>query len=997
MKHNIAWRQALRLLRPQQLFWQVAAMIAGLSIWWPCYSQCPTAACVPSSAPAANQALGFGIYRVQLAGLDTTTNGAADGYRNYSCGTGAVLQRGNTYTLTVRTSPNADETVRAWVDFDNNGQFTTAEQVLSSTARQHQATFTVPLTAVTGRALRLRLAADYVNAPVPTACSTPQYSQTEDYRILVSATNPARPLARFAAVDTVTCGAAVVFQDQSWNTPTNWRWHFGDGTTSSQQHPTHTYAQPGTYAVRLRACNAVGCDSLTKPAYILVRADAPRAAPCQPPTTGYCCGFGLTRFQLGSLNHASADGQAGYEDFSCAQRATLTADRPVQLQLTTGSNAHDVRVYLDLNDNGQFDLPAELLYQGLGVQNPTVAFQVAASAAGLVYNRPLRLRCWVDGAGATPFGPCISPQQGQVEDYAVTVLPNGAPPVAAFSFAYQQLCGPVRVALTNTTTGGATAYAWDFGDGTTDTQANPPAHTYSTPGVYEVRLVAQNALGRDTLQQRVAVARACPNYCRAQANGGTTSSPAYFTRLQFADLDNVDPRGPGVAYRDFTARYATVVAGQRYTYRATFPPWSFSGSGPWVAVDMWIDYNQDGEFGPSEQVARGNRFSPTGGSVTVPAGAVPGATRLRAIIHSANHYIYPNACTPAYLTGSIEDYTVVIVPPPVAPTTGFAADLPTACNGLVQFRDTSWAAPNAWQWSFGDGGTSTQQHPLHAYAATGTYSVSLRTSNAYGASTRTMANYLTVSALAAGPRPAACLPSPVSGIPQAQHGIDSLRIGPLRYHQPMNSPGYRDETCAQGPVTWTRGGRYALRFVDSNMFDASCVVWLDANDNGIFEAPGELLYSSLGLGSWSGSIVGSLTVPTATVVGRPLRLRVVSAGADRSGSGYTVPSPCVRDETTGQVRDFAVLVTNPLGAHPDMAPTEWQLAPNPTLGKMTVYGSFLRPTPVEVRDVLGRCVQRATVVPNTNGQLLLDLTDLPRGMYLLRIAGSRQAVRLLRE
>ncbi|HEX8328315.1 MAG TPA: GEVED domain-containing protein [Hymenobacter sp.] len=940
----------------------------------------------------------MGIYRVQLANLDTTTNGSTDGYRDYSCRRGANMLQGSTYTLRVQTGTSAAENAVAWIDYNNDGTFAPSERVMYSlNAQAHTASFTVPATATLNQPLRLRIAADYANASVPTACSTPQYSQTEDYQVRIVAGN-APPVSRFATADTMTCSGVVAFQDASLNSPTTWLWQFGDGGTSTQQHPTHTYATAGTYAVQLRACNASGCDSLTRTAYVRVRTDGPRTSTCRPATTAYCCQYGITRVRLAGLDHASADGQAGYEDFSCAARATLTADQPNLLQLTTGPSPHDVRVYLDLNDDGQFSSTSELLYQGLAVQSPTVPFTIASTLAP-IYHRALRLRIVADVAGSTGTSPCTAVQSGQVEDYSVTLLPNAARPTASFALQYQQLCGPVRVNLTNTTTGGATAYAWDFGDGSTASQPNPPSHTYATPGVHEVRLVAQNAFGRDTARQQVAVAAACPSYCVAGGTGGSGNSPLYFTRLQLAELDNRDFRGAGVGYRDFTNQYATLQAGQSYPLRTETPPYPFSGSAPPTAVSVWIDYNQDGVFSQSERAGPVAQFSPQLVSLRVPAGAKAGATRLRAIIHQPSQYVYPAACTPSFLNGAVEDYTVVITPPPVAPQPGFHADLPLACNGLVQFRDTSWFAPTAWQWAFGDGGNSPQQHPLHRYAASGTYTVSLQASNAYGTRTLARTGYVRVSALAAGPRPAQCLPSPLAGRTAGQHGIDTLRIGPaFRYHQPHNSPGYRDETCTQAPLNLVRGVGYPVRFVDSNPAGAGFFAWLDANDNGVFEAPGELVFNSLEAGQGQNAIVGTLAVPATAVTGQPLRLRVVQWAGDPYNRLLSPPGPCEREESLGQVRDFTVVLTTALAAGTaSRSPSPWSVAPNPSKGLLTVQGAFRGPTPMELRDVLGRVVYRATVTPATSGALSLDLQGLPRGLYLLRVSHHPAAVRVLLE
>jgi hypothetical protein len=43
----------------------------------------------------------------------------------------------------------------------------------------------------------------------------------------------------------------VGFRDESHGEIASWRWEFGDGATSNQQHPVHRYAKPGEYDVRL--------------------------------------------------------------------------------------------------------------------------------------------------------------------------------------------------------------------------------------------------------------------------------------------------------------------------------------------------------------------------------------------------------------------------------------------------------------------------------------------------------------------------------------------------------------------------------------------------------------------------------------------------------------------------------------------------------------------------------------------------------------------------
>jgi uncharacterized repeat protein (TIGR01451 family) len=56
----------------------------------------------------------------------------------------------------------------------------------------------------------------------------------------------------------------VQFNDQSTNSPTSWSWDFGDGTTSTEQNPAHTYTKPGVYTVSLTATNTGGSNTETQ-------------------------------------------------------------------------------------------------------------------------------------------------------------------------------------------------------------------------------------------------------------------------------------------------------------------------------------------------------------------------------------------------------------------------------------------------------------------------------------------------------------------------------------------------------------------------------------------------------------------------------------------------------------------------------------------------------------------------------------------------------------
>jgi PGF-pre-PGF domain-containing protein/PGF-CTERM protein len=53
----------------------------------------------------------------------------------------------------------------------------------------------------------------------------------------------------------------------------SWQWDFGDGNTSTQQNPTHTYEEPGTYTVVLTVEGEAGSETVEKTDLITVTAE----------------------------------------------------------------------------------------------------------------------------------------------------------------------------------------------------------------------------------------------------------------------------------------------------------------------------------------------------------------------------------------------------------------------------------------------------------------------------------------------------------------------------------------------------------------------------------------------------------------------------------------------------------------------------------------------------------------------------------------------------
>ncbi len=70
--------------------------------------------------------------------------------------------------------------------------------------------------------------------------------------------NP-KPLANFHTIDTMGCAPYTIDYKNNSSNATDYYWNFGDGFTSTQASPTHTYDSSGEFSIYMVAKNHLGC------------------------------------------------------------------------------------------------------------------------------------------------------------------------------------------------------------------------------------------------------------------------------------------------------------------------------------------------------------------------------------------------------------------------------------------------------------------------------------------------------------------------------------------------------------------------------------------------------------------------------------------------------------------------------------------------------------------------------------------------------------------
>ncbi len=454
--------------------------------------------CTPTcSSPNA----GFGVTDFSFTSISNASNDATSGFEDLSCIQGAASQ-GVIYQMTASAlNAPANQAFRAWIDYNNDGVFSNStELVLDETdTKSTTVNIRIPSNVVLNTALRIRVAGVYtLSAPATSnfnACANLTYGQMEDYGIVISLNNAA-PQAEFEAENTKSCDGRVVFEDLSTNVPTSWNWEFGDGNTSTLQHPIHTYTSSGSFEVKLTSSNLYGTNDITKTGYITVAlADAVKST-CSPSTNSHREDYGIHSVLFESINNKTEDGRVGYEDFSCSNQVRVEDGKTYNIEIKTGSkNLEDVYVWIDYNNDGLLDPNTEqAFYSG---SDSSHSGTITISSASVKW-KSLRMRIMSDILGTNPNA-CTNPTYGQAEDYAIiiegdTTVGPQAPSAAFQSDSVQSCLGLIK--FTDNSTNSPSTWSWDFGDGKTSTIKNP-THQYSAPGIYTVKLTASNSIGSD--------------------------------------------------------------------------------------------------------------------------------------------------------------------------------------------------------------------------------------------------------------------------------------------------------------------------------------------------------------------------------------------------------------------------------------------------------------------------------------------------------------------
>ncbi len=398
-----------------------------------------------------------------------------------------------------------------------------------------------------------------------------------------------KPTAAFSFSPADSCGPLqITFANQSFSGQNgiprdsmSFDWNFGNGFNSTDSVPTVTFTNSGTidstFFIRLIATNPFGCaDTVVD----LVTVHPNPVALFAPNDTVSCAPFTILGDSLNVSQFPQANSSYTWNVLNPTNRNLIQSFNGISnLNYTLADYDDSVLVQLVVQSPfGCRSDTAEQLFKT--VEDPSPFFVLSTyegcgdtlvvSVDSVVSGSGIQYEWYVNNVLSSSSGnpTFIFPNNGTsdlifdirlevsvgslacrntVSD-TVTVF---ARPDAVWSTA--PVCFNDSTVFTNatTTTDVIAAWAWDFGDGDTSTQANP-VHVYTNPGTYLVSLTATDSRGCSDVSMDSVTVYPLPvaDFSIDTASCGQDTSCVGLT-VQFHDLSTLNPDGGIIQSREW--------------------------------------------------------------------------------------------------------------------------------------------------------------------------------------------------------------------------------------------------------------------------------------------------------------------------------------------------------------------------------------------------------------------------------------------------------------
>jgi len=568
-------------------------------------------------------------------------------------------------------------------------------------------------------------------------------------------------LARFTPVYNCNNKKEVYFKDSSI-LPQSWFWDFGDGSTSTQQNPTHQFANYQTYNVSLTTTY----DSCTNTKTIPVT--TVNEMPDFVVSKNALCRSDSTFFSFQNFNKNNI---ASYKwDFGDGVITSTVADSvwhtyrsagafTVKLMVTdiyncseTISKQNYIHVFAP---QAGFTINA-----AGGCQNKAVNFTDTSNGQNGNHNIAKWVWDFGDGITQTYTAPLPSPLPhiyastgffypslkitdsiGCPDSISYAVPIGIYQPVANFFSPNYNTCINDSVILHNLSTGKRLSYLWSFGDGNISTDSLP-LKQYTANGNYTMKLVVTDMYGcKDSLSKinYINVKTVIAAFRVSDSIGICTPFKVNFTNTSTNSLSQVWDFGdgglsstanpvyyytsPGTYYAKLTAKRSNgCYSSDSIKIKISAP----SGTLDYVPQSGCAPLNVSFHAATKDSVSftwdfnDGTSFT-SFDTITVHTYQLPGNFIPSVILKDSKGCIIP-----VIGKDTIKLYSSKV---------NFGANDNIFCNeGTVNFSDSSFSASNiiSYNWDFGDSSSSALQNPSHHYSRPELYTVKLTVSTVNG-------------------------------------------------------------------------------------------------------------------------------------------------------------------------------------------------------------------------------------------------------------------------